>query len=63
MEDAYVEALRGAGWEERGIYEATALISLFSHKRSDGSCFGSAHGRDPGRKRLRIDFWQVSDQR
>ena len=31
VEDADVEALRAAGWDERGIYEATALISLFNH--------------------------------
>lgn len=30
-EDADVEALREAGWDERGIYEATALISLFNY--------------------------------
>lgn len=31
VEDADVEALRAAGWDERGIYEATALISLFNY--------------------------------
>jgi uncharacterized peroxidase-related enzyme len=30
MEDSDVEALREAGWDERGIYEATALVSLFN---------------------------------
>ncbi len=30
VEDSDIEALRAAGWEERGIYEATALISLFN---------------------------------
>jgi len=30
VEDADVDALRGAGWGERAIYEATALISLFN---------------------------------
>jgi uncharacterized peroxidase-related enzyme len=30
MEDADTEALRGAGWEDRGIYEATALIAFFN---------------------------------
>ncbi len=30
VEDSDVEALREAGWDERGIYEATALISLFN---------------------------------
>ena len=30
VEDSDIEALRAAGWDERGIYEATALISLFN---------------------------------
>ncbi len=30
LEDADVDALRAAGWDERAIYEATALISLFN---------------------------------
>ncbi len=30
VEDDDVEQLRAAGWEERGIYEATALISFFN---------------------------------
>lgn len=30
VEDSNVEALRAAGWDERGIYEATALISFFN---------------------------------
>ena len=30
MEDSDVEDLRSAGWDEQGIYEATALISLFN---------------------------------
>ena len=30
VEDADIEDLREAGWEEDGIYEATALISLFN---------------------------------
>jgi alkylhydroperoxidase family enzyme len=31
IENADVEALREAGWSEDGIYEATALISLFNY--------------------------------
>jgi uncharacterized peroxidase-related enzyme len=31
MEDSDIEDLRAAGWDERGIYEATALISLFNY--------------------------------
>jgi alkylhydroperoxidase family enzyme len=30
VEDADIEELRAAGWDEWGIYEATALISLFN---------------------------------
>lgn len=30
VEDKDLEALREAGWEEDGIYEATALIALFN---------------------------------
>ena len=30
VEDSDVEGLRAAGWEEKGIYEATALISFFN---------------------------------
>jgi alkylhydroperoxidase family enzyme len=30
IEDADFAALREAGWDERGIYQATALISFFN---------------------------------
>ena len=30
VEDSDIEDLRSAGWDERGIYEATALISYFN---------------------------------
>ncbi len=30
IEDEDIEALRAASWDEDGIYEATALISLFN---------------------------------
>ncbi len=30
VEDSDVEDLRAAGWDERGIYEATALVSFFN---------------------------------
>jgi alkylhydroperoxidase family enzyme len=30
IEDADVDALRSAGWGERGIWDATALISFFN---------------------------------
>ena len=31
VEDSDIEALRAAGWDEKGIYEATALISFFNY--------------------------------
>jgi alkylhydroperoxidase family enzyme len=31
VEDSDIEELRLAGWDERGIYEATALVSLFNY--------------------------------
>ena len=30
IDDADVDALKNAGWEENGIWEATALISFFN---------------------------------
>ena len=30
VEDSDIEELRAAGWDERGVYEATALISFFN---------------------------------
>ena len=30
VEDSDIEDLRSAGWDEQGIYEATALISFFN---------------------------------
>ena len=30
LEDSDIEELRSAGWDEQGIYEATALISMFN---------------------------------
>ncbi len=31
IEDSDVEDLRAVGWDEKGIYEATALISFFNY--------------------------------
>ncbi len=31
VEGPDIEDLRAAGWEEQGIYEATALISFFNY--------------------------------
>jgi uncharacterized peroxidase-related enzyme len=30
VEDADIDDLRSAGWDEHGIYEATALVSFFN---------------------------------
>ncbi len=30
IEDSDIEDLRAAGWDEQGIYEATALVSFFN---------------------------------
>ena len=30
VEDSDIEQLRAAGWDEQGIYEATALVSFFN---------------------------------
>jgi hypothetical protein len=30
VEDSDIEDLRSAGWDEKGIYEATALIAYFN---------------------------------
>ena len=30
VEDSDIEDLRSAGWDDRGVYEATALISFFN---------------------------------
>jgi len=30
IDDADITALRSAGWDEEGIYQATALISLYN---------------------------------
>jgi alkylhydroperoxidase family enzyme len=30
VEDSDIEDLRAGGWDERGVYEATALISFFN---------------------------------
>ncbi|HET8629771.1 MAG TPA: hypothetical protein VFL91_20320 [Thermomicrobiales bacterium] len=30
VDDADIAALRSAGWDERGIYEATALVAFFN---------------------------------
>jgi hypothetical protein len=31
VEDSDIEDLRSAGWDEQGIYEATAVVSFFNY--------------------------------
>ena len=61
VEDADVEALRGAGWDEQGIYEATALISLFNYSGRLEAASGLPMDEIP-LERGTHDFWQVSEQ-
>jgi alkylhydroperoxidase family enzyme len=51
MEDADFDALRAAGWDERGIYQATALISFFNFS-----------GRMEAASGLPMDTAQLGDQ-
>jgi alkylhydroperoxidase family enzyme len=30
MDDSDVDALRSAGWDDAGVYEATAIVSLYN---------------------------------
>ena len=47
LEDSDVETLRAAGWDERGIYEATALVSFFNFTGRTGSRRGHTSRREP----------------
>ncbi len=48
VEDSDVENLRAAGWDERGIYEATALISLYNFSGRMEAASGLPMDRIPG---------------
>ena len=48
VEDEDVEALREAGWDEDGIYEATALISLFNFSGRMEAASGLPMDQMPG---------------
>ena len=45
-------ALREAGWDERGIYEATALISFFNFTGRMEAASGLPQDEIPGHARL-----------
>jgi alkylhydroperoxidase family enzyme len=51
IEDSDFEALRRAGWDERGIYQATSLISFFNFS-----------GRMEAASGLPMDSRQLGDQ-
>ena len=51
MDDADFDALRAAGWDERGIYQASALISFFNFS-----------GRMEAASGLPMDGPQLGDQ-
>lgn len=51
VEDADFDALRAAGWDERGIYQATGLISFFNFS-----------GRLEAASGLPMDGAQLGDQ-
>ena len=40
VDDAAIEVLRTAGWDEPGIYEATALIAFFNFSGRMGAAAG-----------------------
>ncbi len=48
MEDSDIEELRAAGWDEKGIYEATALVSFFNYSGRMEAASGLPMDRMPG---------------
>src|SRR5215212_8846823 len=52
VEDSDIEDLRAAGWGEQGVYEATALISLFNYSGRTEAASGLPVGRIPEEARL-----------
>ena len=53
VEDADVEALRTAGWDERGIWQATALVSFFNFSGRLEAAAGLPPDRVPATARLK----------
>ncbi len=58
-EDSDIEDLRAAGWNEKGIYEATALISLFNFSGRMEAASGLPMDEIPLETGESIDVWQV----
>ncbi len=48
VEDSDIEDLRAAGWDEQGIYEATALISLYNFSGRMEAASGLPMDQMPG---------------
>jgi alkylhydroperoxidase family enzyme len=48
VEDSDIEELRAGGWDEKGIYEATALISLFNYSGRMEAASGLPMDQIPG---------------
>jgi alkylhydroperoxidase family enzyme len=52
VEDSDIEELRAAGWDEQGIYEATALISFFNYSGRMEAASGLPMDRIPEEARF-----------
>jgi alkylhydroperoxidase family enzyme len=52
IEDSDFEDLRAAGWDERGVYETTALISLFNYSGRMEAASGLPVDRIPEEARI-----------
>jgi alkylhydroperoxidase family enzyme len=48
VEDSDIEELRAAGWDEKGIYEATALISMYNYSGRMEAASGLPMDQMPG---------------
>jgi uncharacterized peroxidase-related enzyme len=70
VEDSDIEELRSAGWDERGIYEATALVSYFNFTGRMEAASGLPMDRipqeaqfpeaTPGKPTVSVRHWEVS---
>jgi hypothetical protein len=53
IEDSDIEALRAAGWDERGIWQATALVSFFNSSGRLEATAGLPPDKVPATARLK----------
>ena len=53
VEDADLEALKAAGWDDRGIWQATALVSFFNFSGRLEAAAGLPPDRVPATARLK----------